>query len=324
MTHGIITSISATTALTTDTTQTVTGDKTFTGTIAVPTQSSSDNSTKAASTAFVQTAVGNVDALPSQTGQNGKFLTTNGTAASWATVDLSSKQDTITGAATSITSSDLTASKALVSDSSGKVDVSSVTATELGYLSGVTSSVQTQLGNKADAATTLAGYGITDAYTKTELDGKISSVYKYKGTVANYASLPSTGLTEGDVYNVADTGDNYAWVAPHNETAGFWDKLAGNIDLSSYRTSTDQDTLDALKAPLSSPTFTGTPAAPTAAAGTNTTQIATTAFVKTATDGVLPSQTSQSGKMLTTNGTSVSWSTPVTVTLRNWNATTQE
>jgi hypothetical protein len=34
------------------------------------------------------------------------------------------------------------------------------------------------------------------------------------------------------------------------------------------------------KAPLASPTFTGTPAAPTAAAGTNTTQLATTAFVK--------------------------------------------
>ena len=33
-------------------------------------------------------------------------------------------------------------------------------------------------------------------------------------------------------------------------------------------------------APLASPTFTGTPAAPTAAAGTNTTQIATTAFVQ--------------------------------------------
>jgi hypothetical protein len=36
----------------------------------------------------------------------------------------------------------------------------------------------------------------------------------------------------------------------------------------------------AAKAPLASPTFTGTPAAPTAAPGTNTTQIATTAFVK--------------------------------------------
>lgn len=36
-----------------------------------------------------------------------------------------------------------------------------------------------------------------------------------------------------------------------------------------------------LKAPLASPTFTGTPAAPTAAGGTNTTQVATTAFVRT-------------------------------------------
>lgn len=38
----------------------------------------------------------------------------------------------------------------------------------------------------------------------------------------------------------------------------------------------------AAKAPLASPTFTGTPAAPTAAGGTNTTQIATTAFVTSA------------------------------------------
>ncbi|HFG1053057.1 TPA: phage tail protein, partial [Klebsiella pneumoniae] len=38
----------------------------------------------------------------------------------------------------------------------------------------------------------------------------------------------------------------------------------------------------ALKAPLSSPTLTGTPTAPTAAQSVNNTQIATTAFVKSA------------------------------------------
>lgn len=37
---------------------------------------------------------------------------------------------------------------------------------------------------------------------------------------------------------------------------------------------------DTSRAPLASPTFTGTPAAPTAAVGTNTTQLATTAFVQ--------------------------------------------
>lgn len=38
--------------------------------------------------------------------------------------------------------------------------------------------------------------------------------------------------------------------------------------------------VDTSRAALASPTFTGVPAAPTAAVGTNTTQIATTAFVK--------------------------------------------
>ena len=42
--------------------------------------------------------------------------------------------------------------------------------------------------------------------------------------------------------------------------------------------------VDTSRAPLASPEFTGTPTAPTAAAGTNTTQIATTAFVKAAVD----------------------------------------
>lgn len=65
------------------------------------------------------------------------------------------KQDTITGAATSIVSADLTASRAVVSDASGKVAASSVTSTELGHLSGVTSAIQTQLNGKEPTITTL-------------------------------------------------------------------------------------------------------------------------------------------------------------------------
>ena len=45
--------------------------------------------------------------------------------------------------------------------------------------------------------------------------------------------------------------------------------------------STEQQTALDLKAPLASPALTGTPTAPTATAATNTTQIATTAFVRT-------------------------------------------
>ena len=59
-----------------------------------------------------------------------------------------SKQNNITGGASSITSANLGANKALVSNASGKVAVSNVTSTELGYLSGVTSNIQEQIDSK--------------------------------------------------------------------------------------------------------------------------------------------------------------------------------
>ena len=58
------------------------------------------------------------------------------------------KQATITGAATTIDDADLTGSRALISNGSGKVAVSAVTTTELGYLDGVTSAIQTQIDSK--------------------------------------------------------------------------------------------------------------------------------------------------------------------------------
>ena len=70
---------------------------------------------------------------------------------------------------------------------------------------------------------------IANVYTKQEVDEKLSAVYHYKGSVATVEELPETAEV-GDVYNVEDTGDNYAW----NGTA--WDKLAGTADLSNYLT----------------------------------------------------------------------------------------
>ena len=61
---------------------------------------------------------------------------------------LTSKQDIVVGGASTITEDNLTVNRALVSNSSGKVAVSTVTSTELGYLDGVTSNVQTQLNGK--------------------------------------------------------------------------------------------------------------------------------------------------------------------------------
>jgi hypothetical protein len=79
---------------------------------------------------------------------------------------IDSKQATITGGASTIASSNLTASRALQSNGSGKVEVSDVTTTELGYLDGVTSAIQTQLDAKqtSDAQLTdIAGLTPTDS-----------------------------------------------------------------------------------------------------------------------------------------------------------------
>ena len=86
------------------------------------------------------------------------------------------------------------------------------------------------ISGKANVATTLSGYGITDAYTKTEIDGKLSGAMHYKGTVASSSNLPVSSNVQGDMYNVTDTGANYAW------NGSSWDKLSENIDLSGLQT----------------------------------------------------------------------------------------
>lgn len=88
------------------------------------------------------------------------------------------------------------------------------------------------LNKKADKATTLEGYGITDAYTKAEIDAKTSSFMKYKGQVETTNDLPSDAEI-GDVYNVKSTGANYAW-----DGSG-WDKLSETIDLSTFAEKTE-------------------------------------------------------------------------------------
>jgi hypothetical protein len=103
-------------------------------------------------------------------------------------------QATITGAATTITASDLTASRALASDGSGKVAVSTVTATELGYVSGVTSAIQTQINTKAPSTTpTLAGTitltGGTQSWTITP--SGVNLTFAYNGV--NLMRLDSSG-----------------------------------------------------------------------------------------------------------------------------------
>jgi hypothetical protein len=93
---------------------------------------------------------------------------------------IDTKQVTITGAATTIDTEDLTASRAVVSDASGKVAVSSVTSTELGYLAGSTSNVQAQINTKqatiTGAATTVVSSDLTaNTVVVSNATGKIAT-----------------------------------------------------------------------------------------------------------------------------------------------------
>ena len=87
-----------------------------------------------------------------------------------------------------------------------------------------------EIGN---TPTTISGYGITNAYTKTEVDGLVSGVLHYKGTKANSAALPSSGNTTGDVWHVTDTGAEYAW------DGSTWQELGTAVDLSGYLQTSD-------------------------------------------------------------------------------------
>ena len=172
---------------------------------------------------------------------------------------LDSKQATITGAATTIATDDLTVSRALTSNGSGKVEVSAVTSTELGYLDGVSSNVQTQLDSKqatlTGGATTIASSDLTasraltsnssgkvevSAVTSTEL-GYLDGVTSPVQTQLDSKLSSSGNITTGGNIIIPDSGtvgsstDNDAMTIASNGNVTFSQDLtvSGDITVSS-------------------------------------------------------------------------------------------
>ena len=158
---------------------------------------------------------------------------------------------------------------------------------------GITDVTWANLGSKP---TTIAGFGITDAF-----DGVFSSLTGRPNSISGYGITDPIALTNADI----DIGSNdfittgkvyfanmfattsalpsattyhgmfahvHANGAAYFAHGGNWIQLANNSDLTA-------------KANLASPALTGTPTAPTAGSGSNSTQIATTAFVTAAVAG---------------------------------------
>jgi hypothetical protein len=59
-------------------------------------------------------------------------------------------------------------------------------------------SVDTKVGAKADKATSLSGYGISDAYTKTEVDNKVNAKADASTSLSGYGITDAYTKTETD------------------------------------------------------------------------------------------------------------------------------
>ena len=133
---------------------------------------------------------------------------------------LNGKQASITGAASTIASSNLTASRALISNSDGKVAVSAVTSTELGYLDGVTSAIQTQLDSKLSGATVTEG-----SYASSfEIGGiriEIGTMGSVNSTWATRSFVTAFGVAPQVITNPMGTGSKEPAKVRNISTTGF-------------------------------------------------------------------------------------------------------
>jgi hypothetical protein len=187
-----------------------------------------------------------------------------------------------------------------------------------------------EVGIETDTLKLKIGNGTS---TWTQLTQYVSDEKLNTSTAAStYAPLASPSLTGTPLSTTAAVDTNTTQIA----TTAY---VVGQGYLKSA-------TASSTYAPLASPSLTGTPTAPTATAGTNSTQIATTAFVGTAVanlvdsapgtldtlnelaaaindnasfaatiaTSLIPSQSGNAGKYLTTDGTTASWAPAATET----------
>lgn len=121
----------------------------------------------------------------------------------------------------------------------------------------------------------------------SQIDNDAVTYAKIQNVTATDRLLGRSSAGAGDVEEIVCSAAGRALLDDADATAQRTTLGLGNVDNTSDTakpiSTATQAALD-LKAPLASPVLTGTPTAPTAGAGTNTTQIATTAFVATAVD----------------------------------------
>jgi len=280
------------------------------------TQSASDASTKLATTAYVDTGLGALssDSITDADGDTKiqveesadediiRFDTAGTermTIAADGTVTITGDL-TVNGTETTISSTTIT-----VDDKNiviGSVDTPTDTTADGGGLTlkGATDKTWNWV-NSTDAWTSsehvdlasgkafyVAGVSVLNATTLGS--NVVASSLTSVGTIA---SLAATDLTVSGIATFSGTIAGASPLVFEGATADDYETTFAITDPTADRTITFQDATGTV-AYLASPTFTGTPAAPTAAADTNTTQIATTAFVMTEIGDYLTTSTASS------------------------------
>ena len=172
----------------------------------------------------VTTAEGEIDAL--QTAVNGK-------------------QDTVTGGASTIVDSNLTADRALVSNSSGKVAASTVTSTELGYLDGVTSAIQTQLNAKVPNTRKVNNKALSADITLTASDvGALASTTTYVSSVDGESGAVTTHAVKTTVQTLTEAQKSQARTnigAGTSSFSGSYNDLTNKPSIPSKTSEIDND-----------------------------------------------------------------------------------
>lgn len=140
--------------------------------------------------------------------------------------------------------------KALLNGKQNSLSTAQINAVNSGITSGKVSAYDgyaSTISGKADKATTLSGYGITNAYTKTETDTAISTaIAGITGVSFEVVStLPATGQ-DGVIYLVPNSGsspnsyDEYIWLSAQ---ARFEKIGTTDVDLSGYVQSSEMTTI---------------------------------------------------------------------------------
>ena len=309
---------------------------TFTGTVTVPSEEITDISAKAASTAHVTAKVNAAKALleasitstestlsntiTSATNILTESVTNLTTRVSATESDINTAETNIT-TLNNITTATNTSVGTLESRATALETAVDALETEVGGVGVVTSRVDSA---ESDISTLTASTNALDTRLDNH-DTTITSLQTSTGTLetAMDAAEGRLNTAESNITTLqtkATTGETH--IAATTSVHGIADTAA--LATKSYADNAKTDAITtsataiALKANIASPALTGTPTAPTAAAGTNTTQVATTAFVGTAVSALVasaPAALDTLNELATALGNDANFSTTLTTNL---------